>query len=349
MKLYTQINHYDPAWRKELFPLLKPYIGKPQTYTSKECVAQYGFELHTFQLVPEEDENATWVLPMSWNYYRLTGQLKLAGDFIEKAARQSITVISFTSGDFGVKVPQYSNILVYRQSGNKSRLPHYHRGLPVFIEDPLQKYFHLDTPVLRDYTMIPAIGFCGQTNSSVTNAIKEIGRVGWRNLRHYLRKNFDEPQQLLSSSYIRAAVLGEVKKSTFLKANFIERKKYRAGAVDEKSKAETTMEFYRNMMDSDYIICVRGGGNFSVRFYETLAMARIPVFVNTDCLLPLEDKVDWKKHLVWIESNSIKSVEEHITDFHNSHTPASFKALQMANRRLWEDKLRSGTFFQASL
>ena len=65
------------------------------------------------------------------------------------------------------------------------------------------------------------------------------------------------------------------------------------------------MEFYENMVSSDYIVCVRGGGNFSVRLYETLAMGRIPIFINTDCLLPLNKSIDWKKHVVWIEREDI--------------------------------------------
>ena len=35
------------------------------------------------------------------------------------------------------------------------------------------------------------------------------------------------------------------------------------------------------MLASPYILCVRGAGNYSARFYEALALGRIPVLVNT--------------------------------------------------------------------
>lgn len=345
MKLYTQIDHYHSKWRSELFTILKPYIGKSGPFSNEDCMAQYGFELQTFTLATEETANAVWILPMSWNFYAHTGKLHLAAEFIKRAAEQNKKVITFTSGDFGVKVPSYNNILVFRQSGNRSKLPGYHLGMPVFISDPLQKHFQQSEPVIRKYENIPTIGFCGQTNDSVTNAIKEISRVLYRNFRFKMGSILDEPQQVLSSSYLRGKVLTAVKDAPGLKANFIERKKYRAGVNDEASKKRTTLEFYQNMIDSDYIICVRGGGNFSVRFYETLAMGRIPVFVNTDCLLPLASGINWKKHVVWLETNQINDLEKHISSFHESHTPETFKALQLANRKLWENKLQSSNFF----
>ena len=113
-----------------------------------------------------------------------------------------------------------------------------------------------------------------------------------------------------------------------------------------KKERESTIEFYQNIVDSDYVVCVRGAGNFSVRFYETLAMGRIPVFVNTDCLLPLSDKINWKKHVVWVEEKEIPIINKKIVDFHNSLSIKDFKELQLANRTLWLESLTLGGFFK---
>lgn len=32
------------------------------------------------------------------------------------------------------------------------------------------------------------------------------------------------------------------------------------------------------MTGSDYVLCTRGNGNYSIRFYEALCRGRIPVF-----------------------------------------------------------------------
>ena len=72
-----------------------------------------------------------------------------------------------------------------------------------------------------------------------------------------------------------------------LTTNYILRSKYRAGVSREKDPFHPSrLEFVNNILGSDYTVCMRGGGNFSVRFYETLSLGRIPVFIDTDCLLP---------------------------------------------------------------
>jgi hypothetical protein len=83
-----------------------------------------------------------------------------------------------------------------------------------------------------------------------------------------------------------------------------------------------------------------------VRFYETLAMGRIPVFVNTDCLLPLEDEIDWKKNCVWVEFEGRKQIAKKIIAFHKSHTKESLFQLMQENREIWERTMRIGLFFK---
>ena len=100
------------------------------------------------------------------------------------------------------------------------------------------------------------------------------------------------------------------------------------------------------MIDSEYVICVRGAGNFSVRFYETLAMGRIPIFINTDCLLPLSNSVNWKNHVVWIEQNELNTMDSKIVEFHKTLSSEKLKKLQEANRTLWEESLTLGGFFK---
>ena len=112
----------------------------------------------------------------------------------------------------------------------------------------------------------------------------------------------------------------------------------------QKESHRTTLEFYENINSSDYVVCVRGAGNFSVRFYETLAMGRIPIFVNTDCALPLENEIDWKKHVVWIERKEIKHIAEKVKDFHSALSSNDFIDLQNANRTLWNERLTLNLF-----
>ena len=149
-------------------------------------------------------------------------------------------------------------------------------------------------------------------------------------------------EPFFASSYQRAKILQTFEKSANCVTNFIFRNQYRAGT---ENRDQTTLEYYNNILNSDYIVCIRGAGNFSVRLYETLMMGRIPIFVNTDCLLPLEEKIDWKKHIVWVEWEDRNNIVAIVSDFHNKLSDEDFQNLQLSNRKLWKETLSINGIF----
>ena len=52
-------------------------------------------------------------------------------------------------------------------------------------------------------------------------------------------------------------------------------------------------DFVENMEACEFNLCVRGRGNFSMRFYQTLCAGRIPVVLDTDMVWPFEDEIPW--------------------------------------------------------
>ena len=67
----------------------------------------------------------------------------------------------------------------------------------------------------------------------------------------------------------------------------------------------TRREYYANIADNLYTLCVRGAGNFSYRFYEALCMGRIPILIDTDTSLPFEKIIDWSKYIIKINESEI--------------------------------------------
>lgn len=100
------------------------------------------------------------------------------------------------------------------------------------------------------------------------------------------------------------------------------------------------------MIDSDYIVCMRGGGNFSIRFYESLCMGRIPIFVDTDCILPFDNLIDYRKFCIWIEKKEIPMIVKKVLDFHKSLSLDEFEDLQIACRKLWVERLCVDSFYK---
>jgi hypothetical protein len=99
------------------------------------------------------------------------------------------------------------------------------------------------------------------------------------------------------------------------------------------------------MMDSDYVLCSRGFGNYSYRLYESLACGRIPVFVDTDCVLPYDFVIDWKRYCVWVDQSDLDSIPDRVAEFHDDLSPQQFEDLQLECRRLWEKWLAPEGFF----
>jgi len=347
MKVHFLKNSYNSNYRGQLFPLLKAFIKSP-SFTDQERKAMYQISEKEVEFVDDLKEAEICILTMSWNYYLETHQYDLAVDYIHKANTAGKQVWTWMSGDFGVKLNLDANFIVFRNSGHKSQLSNQHIGMPVFISDPLKQIYNTTELLMPEYNSKPTVGFCGQANSSFKQSLKEIAIRLKYYIDHQLGRTYDSPQPIQSTSLLRAKLLKKLEASKFIKSNFIKRQKYRAGIKENKAKHKTTLEFYDNILESHYVLCVRGGGNFSVRFYETLAMGRIPVFVNTDCLLPLETKIDWQKHCVWVDFKDRNQISEKVKAFHKTHTKESLYNLMQANRSLWENQLRIGNFFKAN-
>lgn len=98
-------------------------------------------------------------------------------------------------------------------------------------------------------------------------------------------------------------------------------------------------EFLDNMESCAYQLCIRGAGNFSHRFYETLMYGRIPVIIDTDIPLPCSDIIDWNNFIVI--AKSAEELPEKITIFNFMH---NIITSQKACRLLWEKCLSPNGF-----
>lgn len=344
MKLYYPKSHYHRS-RQLVFPLLRPFI-KNQGFTDAERISLYGVSENDFEFTDTLQDADLAILTMAWNYYVKTKQTDLAITFIKECNVLGKKVIAVNTEDFGVRIPYFENLIVLRYSGYKSRFSKNEYVQPPIIKDPLLTYFYRHSISEIPYSAKAVIGFCGQANPSPLNAIKEIIKIAYRNLRFYVRLSPHEPQQLISSTFLRASILNDIQKSKDVVSNFILRKKYRAGVTTNKDTHRKSLEFYDNLRDSGYVVCVRGAGNFSIRFYEALAMGRIPVFINTDCALPFDHELNWKKHVVWVEYKDRSKIAEKVAEFHQALSERDFIDLQHANRKLWKERLTLAGFFK---
>lgn len=342
MQLNIFIHHNNVAVKeaRALFILTRPFYLNNKWVDCDSQKEKYGLESAVFQLVETIEKAQIVLLPFSINSYFLENKQHELEHLNMLCQQLQINVYGYIVDDFGITFPEFSNIFYFRASGFKSQLSKQNKGFPVILSDHFQLRYKQETVITRCKSDLPIIGFCGHATFSIFKLIKEKLIFVRENLKRLLNKPFRKDwEPLFASAYERATIMKLLEQSSLVSTNFIYRNLYRAGAKTEQELENSTQAYFNNIYTSDYVLCIRGAGNFSVRFYETLMMGRIPIFVNTDCLLPFEDSINWKKHVVWVEWSERNKIAEIIYDFHNKMSDTEFKNLQLENRKLWKETL----------
>lgn len=121
----------------------------------------------------------------------------------------------------------------------------------------------------------PSIGFCGASN-----------------------RYFNRDRYLYEAS------------QTKYKTNYIIRNGFHWGTTGDEEindqslyniQQNATNDFYSNINDNLFTLCMRGYGNYSYRFCQTICMGRIPLHIDTDCSLPYEEIFDYSKYIANIK------------------------------------------------
>lgn len=300
------------------------------------------------------------VLPADWQFYQ--GYLDLAKSLVEVAAKFAKKTIVFHWSD---RVDpnldpnlDLGNIILFHTSLNKSQQRTDKNAgnkintikdfaLPFWGEDIASKLS--EVPILEK-SAIPTIGFCGFVSklplkSVVKTYLKQIGtRLGFnsppamdgaktRNLALHNLSKFSQkfPQQLTT--------------------NFITRDRFYGGALAEDGRwdfeivQKVRREYFENILRNNYTLCVRGLGNYSQRFYDVLCCGKIPIFVNTDCVLPYDFAISWKKYCVWVEADELSKIPAKVIEFHTRISDRDFVRMQYECRKLWKEWLSIEGFF----
>jgi hypothetical protein len=66
------------------------------------------------------------------------------------------------------------------------------------------------------------------------------------------------------------------------------------------------------MNNSKFILCPRGAGLNSIRFFETLSYGRIPILIADHTSLPLENIIDYKKLIVKVPEGEIAELPNYV-------------------------------------
>ena len=331
IKLFTNKNLLTVANRTTSHPLLfhlHYFEGVQEDF------------LKLFQLVDCVKEADAVIYPLDYLYQSSKIPKVEFQQLYDLSKLNNKKLLVYTGGDYG-KTFNDTSIISWRNAGFKSTNAFNTIMVPAFITDPLERkevYFKVHA-----YTKQPKISFTGFSTDSTAEKIRYLLSFIKRNINIHLKYDESDVQNFYNAAFKRFQNLKKLEQSSLIDTAIIYRNQYRAGAKTESEKESSSIQFFQNLMSTPYTFCQRGAGNFSIRFYESLASGKIPVLIDTDVALPLENAIDWEQHICRVKPD--QDPIETLLKFHSAFDEASFEKLQKSNRQLYEDYLTRHQFF----
>ncbi len=313
-----------------LFPKLGNYLknaSDPDSNRFDEFCSQAD---HYFIFVEKPEESDFFLLPFGFSFDPVYQKTMHA--FLEKAKTYDKKTLLFYNSDDDTDI-DIENTILFRTSYYKSKQKQNTKALPGWSVD-FVNYFENKTFATIPYQISPSVSYCGYIDyekQSLKALIKSI-----------IKK---EPFSYeLMAKKIRGKACRTIKANSSISSNFIIRNGFWAAGIDDKNKARE--EYAANLISSLYAIATRGGGNFSYRLFEILSCGRIPVFINTDSILPFDSIINWKEHLVWVEEHELHKIDQIVLNFHKSKIPEELIKIQESNRKLYTEYISPNGFFK---
>jgi exostosin family protein len=323
-------------------PILYPQLGIQSKKTSLYQENFIGFNEPFFNIVDQINDADFIIIPHEYILLKKINKKYL--DKLQKISEEfKIPLILYVAGDFNEEIDM-PNTLILRASKETKKLKKGEFIMPSLVDD-LSPEGGFEP--LNKKAIVPIIGFCGWASfNSYSLFFRAVVKNLVRGMRNIVTRGyFYGPDR--NGVFFRKKILRKLSMSKLIKSNFITRTSFGKNKntinIDPKIARE---EFIKNIKESDFSLAVRGYGNFSIRFYEILSAGRIPIFIDTDSPLPLENVIDYSKIMLRIDYRDINKLDQIISDFYNNITDDEFVGMQKEARSIYKKYLRAKSFYK---
>ncbi len=327
-----------------LWPFWGPAEERAEWIQARRFQQYAGTGGQFFELVTDIADASVAVLPVHWNRCVTAGAREAMLAFAAAVSRAGKRLLVFFDSDSEEVLP-FRDAITFRPSLYRSHPRPGTLPLPGWSGDLVANHCG-GMMTVREKSAVPVVGFCGATGP------REKSWIARMTSRNYV------PVHETDAFALRNEVLDLLEQSGLVRTNFIRRRGYFGGSMfpplwrrlsgsrwNQRVGEQVRSEFVENIRSSDYVVCVRGSGNFSTRMYETLCMGRIPLIIDTDCVVPFAGLDDWKKLAIWCPASDIASAGARVAAFHDALKPQELVDRQRACRRLWQQWLSPEGFF----
>jgi glycosyltransferase involved in cell wall biosynthesis len=290
------------------------------------------------EIVNNPEECEYFLLPHSYNF--ISNKQDYIKDFEDLANKYNKKIIVFLLGDSNEKI-YFKSSIIFRMSQYKTSLNKNEFIMPAYAQD-LGGLYGVN---YREKNVIPTVGFCGWADvpSPYMNFKYNLKYLFWNISGKFINKlGARVPGVILREKLIKIIYLNKD-----INKNIIIRRSY-GGSIKTIGipPVQARKEYVECIKNSDYFLCPRGDGNFSVRFYETLSLGRIPVLIDTDIELPYPDLIDYNSFLIKINMKDINNIDSIILNFHKGIDKERFESIQKKCRQAFDQYLSIHVFFR---
>jgi hypothetical protein len=279
-------------------------------------------------------------LLIPYNYFNAVRTAGYIERFIALSEQYGKKIIVFVQSDFHdpISIP---HAIVFRTSIYKREKKEHEYVIPPMVEDLSRTY----TAPIRTKSTKPIIGFCGWAGfSSQKDRLKFYIKNMGNNLEQLAR--WDSTRAVYKKGiYFRQKALAALRRSPRVQTNFIIRTSF-SGHVDTiaQDPQVARLEYVQNMLNADFVLAPKGDGNYSLRFYEALSLGRIPILIDTDSVLPIEDELAYDDFILRVRYRDINRLGNIVADFYNRLSPDEFARMQERARAAFAEHLRADAF-----
>ena len=252
----------------------------------------------------------------------------------EEVHARDVTAIAATHSDFEWQNP-IMNSITFQTSLRRSARRERDFALAGFPTSDLASGHGRSVERPSNWTDLPSVGFQGSARRTDLSA-ERYGRdlATWLSERIGLGSAVLERGKWSEGQLLRAESMAALRMEGVACDFHVATRAY-LGATPRKRET-SRRSFIDNLLRNQYALCVRGRGNFSYRFYEAMSLSRLPVFIDTDCVLPFDHLVDWPSELVWVDRLRVADSAAILRAFHNEHQGTSLPKQQQRARELFE-------------
>ena len=321
----SELSHLLNLQRKKakLFLANKPYESTSEPFCLRPLSDKTGKQKSINLRFTSQLTNSDAVLvPYDLSYWYKN---KVYITYLKSLAEKKKLII-LNTGDFISKIKKIENAIYFRPFLN----PGEHSPNTIIIPYEIEPMF-----TARTFNPKFNISFMGY-----------FPRIISTRLFYTLKNSFWHPVKG-NGSIVRKLMARKIKK-TNLPLTLVKRNSFSGWKRDKSTNTlNRRTEFFNSIRGSRYIICPRGDGNQSLRFYETLSAGRVPILIDTKIKLPLEDRLNYSEITITLNLyDSIDIWRKEILDFESLYKGTKFKKLSQEISEFYDQNLSMYNFYK---